>query len=150
MTLPAQVNPACAVTPRQESPSLPVQYVGRDSVVKEGDVSSVDSKPELYLCEAFHCVQPYYWCEVRRSVLGVGQQRFCALSGQSGHLRNESAKPSCVCLCVREIQAVLQCGREDWAMAFVLSGQRSRRVKHSCPVDTKKKETHLQDENIAL
>lgn len=35
-------------------------------------------------------------------------------------------------------------------MAFVLSGQRSRRVKHSCPVDTKKKETHLQDENIAL
>lgn len=116
-----------------------MQYVGRDSVIKEGNVSSVDSKPELYLCEAFHCIQPYYWCEVCRSVLGVGQQRFCALSGQSGHLRNESAKPSCVCLCVREIQAVLQCGREDWAMAFVLSGQRSRRVKHSCPVQKRKK-----------
>lgn len=113
------------VTPRQKSPVHSEQYVGSGSLIKWGNVSSVDSKPRLYLCETCHCVGAYYWCTVHHSVLGVGQRSLCALSGQSGHLRSKSAKLSCMCLCVRKIQAALlrgmkrlgccsMCLREAW------------------------------------
>ena len=44
-----------------------MQYVGRGSLIKRGNVSSVDLK--LCLCETCHCVWAYYWCTVRCSVL---------------------------------------------------------------------------------
>lgn len=39
--------------------------LGRNSLIKLGTVSSVDSKPRLYLRETWHCVWAYYWCTVR-------------------------------------------------------------------------------------
>lgn len=45
--------------------------------------------------------------------LGVGQRSLCAHSGRCGHLRSESAKLSCMCLCARKIGLPLTlCGME--------------------------------------
>ncbi len=135
----------CTVTPHQKCPSLTVQYAGGGSLIKRGNVSSVDSKPRLYLCETCHCVWAYYWCTVRRSVLGAGQRSLCALSGQSGHLRSEPAKIVMQVSLRQRDTGCLAAWRARIRKWFAVV-KRGWKVKHSCRFDTETAfSTHLQD-----
>lgn len=102
----------CNYTKR--APPHSVEHVGRGSLIKPGNVSSVDSKPRLYLRETWHCVWAYYWCTVRHSSLGWDNGASVLCLDKVG--TSEVSLPNChACVSASEryrLQAVLPLGME--------------------------------------